>query len=115
MKYVAFVFYVIMGTHTCKFQYVEFVAVSSNSRWVASCSRNGVIYVLNPHSAELHCELRPHNKISEWMCFDFSPITGFLAAFVDDLEVECSFGEFRMFCISYAHSLYTVIKSKPFS
>jgi hypothetical protein len=73
--------------------------VSSNSRSVVSCSGNGVIYVLNPHSAELHCELRPHNEIEiEWMRFDFSPITGFLAAFVDDGS--------RMFLWRFQNVLY---------
>ena len=55
----------------------DFVAVSSNSRWVISCTRGGVIHVSNVSTAELHREVRLYDGLD---IFHFSPKSGCLAA-----------------------------------
>ena len=56
---------------------VYFVAVSSNGRWVISCSQDGVIHVSNVSTAELHREVRLYNGLD---VLHFNPNSGCLAA-----------------------------------
>ena len=61
------------------------MAVSSNSRWVVSCAGDGGIRFWNAHNAELHCELCPCDYVEldgySSFAFDFSPVSGCLAAY----------------------------------
>jgi len=58
--------------------HVTFVRVSSNGRWVVSCSSDGV-YVWNAQNAEVHFKLRVFEDYCSLHRFDFCPTSGFFA------------------------------------
>jgi WD40 repeat protein len=67
--------------------YVQFAAVSSDSRWVISCS-SSEICVWKIDEAEQHCELLRPNDSGLPLC-DFSPVCGYLAyGFCEDSQVR---------------------------
>jgi len=92
MEYVFCFFseYIHLSLISSKSGSVTFVGVSSNGRWVVSCSPNGV-YVWDAQNAELEVHFKLRMLADGWWLleqFDFCPTSGYFAfGFDNDRQV----------------------------
>jgi len=79
--------YIHLSLISSKSGSVTFVGVSSNGRWVVSCSPNGV-YVWDAQNAEVHFKLMVLKDYLPRYRFDFCPTSGLFAfGFHEDRQV----------------------------